>query len=362
MIQNANIPLSTQQPTRQKFWRVGLFLTLTITGVLIGWTLTKRINSGVTVPQLETPSGMSIRLTSENALWLTMHTQGLALSASCPIDIPTLLAHQYPSWLLLGDTGKEIRIAMKGNVPETLKNYQKAFACDIVTFADKKTLHFTNPDAWIWKGTTNTGVSLSPQGVQIRLATKGNAKEKIWIPKQILTQALPLQNTNTGDLPHIWQGLHDIFLTETEGFFFSWNAKGNEDAFALLIKEDLTDEEMHALFYDLANIPTEIQKIFREDGISYLATKQEDIVVKWKNEREGEVQRKDGTAVGYIRKEAYTILLSTAFTEWEEANPYWKITEQQTEKSPTHRAKTLANFGEELFATPKKLTIKRRGM
>lgn len=356
MILNANIPLKNQQPTRQRSWRVGLFLGLIALGLFLGWGIAKRMFIGITTPLLETPSGVSMRITPENALWLTKHTGGLALNASCPIDLPKLLSLKRPSWIILGDSGETMHITFEGDLSHVLENYKTSFACDTNPLQTTTIFPLFTPDAWAWANNATLSVTLSKQGLSIDIPGISE-KESLWIPKQTLSSALPLQKTDFENFPRTWQGLNDLFSSEKGIAFFSWTNEKPETAIAITIKGDMDDETMRSLFYDIANIPTEIQKQLRKDEVSYITTSKEEIFVKWENEYQAVIHLKNETIIGYVTKQEDATLLSTSQTEWINGKIHWEAPLQNQQNAITHHARTLAHFGTKIFATNKKLTI-----
>jgi hypothetical protein len=345
-----------------------LFLGLITGGLLLGWGTAKRLFEGITTPTLNTPSGLSIRITPEHALWFTSHTKGLTLNNSCPIDIPTLIALNAPSRLIIGDSGTQVSVAFTGKAPSMLKNYEKTFGCKvivskksyIVTEKSEETpnissrMLFTTPSGWAWSGKETKAINLHDHGISIALP-KRTTNELIPWPEQILTTALPLKKISPNSMPQIWQGLSDLFASEQGIAFFSW--KNNEEtAIALSIQGKLNENEIIALIYDIGNIPTISKKQLRKDEITYTATKQEELFIYWINETTGEVRLKNEVIIGYFTQKDERTLISTAPTSWTITSPHWEAVLVKSNPT-THRAKNITNFGKKIFTTKKNITI-----
>lgn len=370
MILNANIPLNTNQPTRQHPWRVGLFLGLVSVGLLLGWIVTKRLFVGIKTPRPETLSGISIRITPENARWLSLHTGGLSINSSCPIDLPTLISQAHISWILVGDTGEKEQVSFKGKLPENLKNYGVAFGCHITsnkkTFSlqektgeeviIKNTVRFTTPDGWAWKGEAGTPITLVNQGLSIHFQGLASKIPTPW-PVQELITALPLTQGVFDALPRTWQGLHDLSTLYNGVAFFAWQTNEQELAFAYTIDENIPDDVIIALFYDIGNIPQKTERQFREDTISYTVTQKEKITLIWMTETQGEIRGENKTPIGYITKQDTFTHISTAPTTWTTSIPHWQAPLNKKEENIAHTPHTLANFGTNVFITNNKLTI-----
>jgi hypothetical protein len=358
VILNANIPLSPQTPTRQLPWRVGLFLGIILGGILSGWTISERLFIGLTTPALQTPSGISVRITPERALWLQTHTEGLTLTASCPLDLPKLISLKRPSWILLGDTGGAEEIAFIGKMPEELANYQKAFECVITTTQQGYTLlesqniptkstysvHLTTPGGWAWAEEQHIPIDFFDHGINIMFNNL----------EQTLTTALPLEAATYEIFPQTWQGLSDLIASKQGRAFFSWEEEKNN--LAISIEGDISDESLLELFSNIGEVPTTQEKNMREDDTPYTVTMQEKLSLIWINESTAEVRIPDLTPIGFITKQDGFTLISTEPTTWILATPHWESPLNQR-SSNTYTAHTLANFGDYLFITKNMLTL-----
>lgn len=368
---NANIPLNTKTPIRQQRWRIGLFLTLTGIGILFGWFGVKRAFTGILTPTLQTPSGITIRTTPEHTLWFATHAQGLALNTSCPIDIPTLLSYKKTSWLLLGDSKQEPFVTFLGKMPPFIKNFTNTFGCNIKPLKNGFTLQNENstaqnpelnrllpwqtPDGWAWNENQTTTIDLYEHGLNIHLTQNVENKETAW-PEQTLAVALPIKKTTLVSLPQTWQGL-TILLEKGQGIaYFSWETpEGLTNAFSL--KNDVNDNEILSLFYVIGNLSTATQKNFREDNTAYTSTTKESITLTWINDAHAEIQRENGSPVGFVTKQNGFTLVSTAPTTWTFVPPHWKAPLQKNSSQNVYSTNTIANFGKEIFITKKMFSI-----
>lgn len=365
MILNANIPLNTTSPARQYSWRVGVFLGIFLLSFGLSWTITKHLFTGILAPQLTTPSGLTLRITPENALWLNKQTAGLTISDSCPLDLPTLISFKKPSWIVLGDTGAKEEIFFTGKLPEKLKNYKVAFSCPIVqteqgfflsetTSQISFTLPLTAPDGWIWVNENQNPLKLNDHGISISMAISKNTK--IPIPQESLTSALPIPKISFNIFSRQWEGLNNLFEAKNGVAFFSW-AKQEETAFGLVVAGELSDKDIIALAYDLANIPTNSQKTLRKDEVSYNTTTRDELSVITLNNTQKEIQLSNGTSVAFIVLQNGFSLFSTAQTTWESNTHHWKAELFSNKESKQHTSQTLASFGEKIFTTKNTVNI-----
>lgn len=366
MIQNANIPLNTISPARQYPWRVGVFLGIFLLSFGLGWIITKHLFTGIRVPQLATPSGLALRITPEHALWLSGHTAGLTLNASCPLDLPTLISFKKPSWVILGDTGTKEEIFFTGKIPEELKNYEVAFSCSITSTAQgfflgdtssllSFTIPFTAPDGWIWMNGTENSLELNNHGLSLAITTPQN-NTKLPVPQENLTSALPIPKLSSHIFSQQWEGLSNLFTTNTGIALFTWTAQ-EETAFGLVIAGELSNEEAIALTYDLANVPTDSQKVLREDDVSYSTTTRDELIVISQSDTQKEIQLPNGTPVAFIVLQNNFSLFSTAQTTWELSIPHWEAELSSEEKLEKHTPHTLASFGKKIFTTKNTINI-----
>lgn len=376
---NANIPLNNTSPARQYPWRVGVFLGIFLLSFFFGWTVAEHTFTGIRIPQLTTPSGISLRITPENALWLNKHTAGLSINTSCPLDLPTLISFKRAPWILLGDTGTEQRTFFTGNVPPKLTNYEIAFSCEIVTtekgffLGDEAPLSFsipfTTPSGWLWINNTNYPVKLIDHGITLNIQTAQN-NGPLPIPQENLTSALPIipihppnpsvptRNSLTPFNPFSqqWQGLSDLFTTNKGIALFSWE-KENNLAFGLLLNDELSDEEIIALTYDLGNIPINEQKNQRKDEVSYTIETRDQLHLVSIDSIQKEVRLPDETPVGFIQQQDGYTLFSTAATTWELNSPQWKAVLSSKRGAIKHTPQTLASFGKKIFTTKRNINI-----
>lgn len=326
----------------------------------------KLIFTGIRTPQLATPSGIALRITPENALWLNKHTAGLTLNTSCPLDLPTLISFKKPSWVVIGDTGTKEEIFFTGKLPEKLKNYEIAFSCSItqneqgfflgntaspVSFI----IPLTAPDGWVWINGKNNPLKLNSYGISLSINTSQN-KAKIPVPKENLMSALPFPKRSSSILSKQWEGLSNLLDTEKGTALFSWTAQ-EKIAFGIVITGELSDEEAVALTYDLANVPTHSQKILREDEISYTTATRNKLSIISINSMQKEIQLPDGTPVAFVVLQDGFSLFSTAQTIWELSAPRWEAELSSEEEFEKHTPHTLASFGKKIFTTKKTINI-----
>ena len=366
MILNANIPLNTTSPARQSSWRVGVFLGIFLLNFGVGWGIAKHFFTGIRVPQLTTPSGLTLRITPEHALWLNKHTTGLTLSTSCPLDLPTLISFKKPSWIILGDTGVEEEIFFTGKIPEKLKNYEIAFSCSITPtaqgfFLSKTTspisFHFplTTPDGWIWINDIEHPLELNNHGISLAMTLLQNDAE-IPIPQENLTNALPIPKLSSSIFSKQWEGLNNLFEKKNGIALFSWDTQ-EEAAFGLVLTEELSSEEIIALSYDLGQIPINTQRILREDDGSYSATTRDKLNVVTINGTQKEIQLPDGTPVAFVVSQDGYSLLSTVQTTWKLNVPHWEAELTSKKELGKHTPSTLASFGKKIFTTKSTINI-----
>jgi hypothetical protein len=371
---NANIPLNTKTPIRQQRWRIGLFLGLAGIGLFFGWIGIKRIFTGVLTPTLQTPSGITIRTTPEHTLWLATHTQGFTINTSCPIDIPTLVSHKNTSWLLLGNSEQEQSITFLGKIPPYIENFTKAFGCKIKPIKNGFALqdandttakpkldrffHWQTPDSWAWNESQTTKIDLYERGINIHFTQSVQNKETAW-PEQTLSAALPIEKLVLTSLPQTWQGLTNLLEKGRGIAYFSWEtSEGLANAFSL--QSDINDNEIISLFYVIGDLSTTTQKNFRKDGTTYTGTAKEPITLTWINDVHAEIQKENGSLVGFVTKQNSYTLVSTAPTTWTFIMPHWKAPLRENSSKNIYTANTIANFGEEIFVTKKMLSIFQR--
>lgn len=334
----------------------------------MGWQGTERIFTGITTPTLDTVSGVTLRTTPEHTLWLATHTSGLTINTACPIDIPSLMTSHTISWVLLGDTGSQMHIVFKGEIPEKLKNFSSAFGCTITEEkgwfslqenttaipARSPLFTLTTPGGWAWKENDHVPMTLAKNGINIALPQA--QQEKMPWPEQHLTIALPVAQISYDALPETWQGLTEILKQGQGTAYFVWDAEKETES-ALSFAKDLTDDEITRLLYVVGNIPTTQEIAFREDSAKYFTTTKQAIELNWKSDNEATVQTADKSIIAYIiKKDGYT-LVSTGPTEWTTITPHWQAPLNQTGYTHQHTNQTLADFGEKIFTTKNTLTV-----
>ncbi len=357
MILNANIPLNTAHPTRRLTWRVGVFLGILLLGICIGWSTAKRLFVGITVPRFATDSGIAIRLTPENTLWIATHTQNLMLSEECPLNLATLITKKQPTWLVITDKSGEMHISLIGKNGREANNVNAAFSCE-TTQEQQKNAFFplTLPTVWAWAHEATFPVALQENGLSITFPKDLTPAEQIPWPQKEGISALPITPQET-PLPFSaqWQGAHDLLSRQKGVAFFSWQENG-ESAFATVIEGETTDEFITALLYDIGNVPLGEEKKMREDDISYTAQTHA-VISLTPPEEERTAHINKGEEVGYIKTEQGYTLISTAPTEWASMTPYWSAELQRVPAEKKHAPKTLAHFGKKIFAKENTLTI-----
>lgn len=364
MILNANIPLRTSSPTRQTSWRVGVFLGIFLLSFACGFLLTKKLFIGIRIPYLATPSGVSLRVTPEHALWLTTHTAGYAMNSTCPIDLPTLLSWSQPSMMMLGDSGQE-EIFLIGTAPKELKNIETAFACTITP--QKKGYSLGNPAKELrfttllslayghaWQERNFSPLALHDWGISIAMPTSFYREDMLW-PNETLTQALPITQEYLGPLSHQFQGMSTLLAIHTGKAMFSWK-KEAATAFGIVVTEDVSDEDLLSIVYALADIPRVSQRIEREDGTRYTAYAYQTITLSEIHDGMRKAQLPDATPVGFLTYQDGVIGISTMPTTWELLTPHWNA-QKNTHTSLQYVPRTLVTLGNKIFFTKQGINI-----
>lgn len=365
VILNANIPLRAPSPTRQLFWRVGVFLGIFLLGFAGGFFIMKKLFIGIRTPYLATSSGISLRITPENELWLATHASGYALSTTCPIDLPLLLSWSSPSAVLIGDSGQE-EIVIVGNVPKELTNIEIAFSCAITVqkkgYSLDNSAHdvqfaplFSLTSGQAWREHDFFSFILNTWGISIAIPTALPQINILW-PNENLTQALPFTQEKTEILPHQFQGIDTLLSTHKGLAMFAWEKEG-DNAFGIVVTEDLNDEELRSIVYDIADIPKVSQRMTREDGTSYTAYTSQTITLSEMHNGIREAQLADTTPVAFLSYQNQKIGISTVPTTWTFRAPRWSVRRPLKNSAIHHASRTLTNIGSEFFFSEKNIHI-----
>lgn len=357
MILNANIPLNTTSSTRWLPWRVGIFLGIFFIGTCVGWGVTKQLSRGITIPIKETPSGIAIRLTPENILWLSKHTNSLILTENCPVDLPTLIYKTNPSWILLGDTGSALQVTVIGKTANTMQAFITTQGCDI-SFQQKKNkkIALSPSNTWAWTTKNIHPLTLQKNSITWKTSPTQIPKEKLPWPQENIISALPLSTQPNIPFSLQLQGISDLFIEEKEGASFTWE-QGGDMQYAFAIKGDISDELFLNLIYDLNGGTKKETRALREDDISYTTTKNPSLTIIEKGEGKKEIAQEDGVVRGYQEKHEQYTLISTKRVTWKEENPHWQADLGKKQKTFKHEKQTLAQFGKRIFITKKIFTL-----
>jgi hypothetical protein len=365
VILNANIPLRAPSPTRQLSWRVGVFLGIFLLGFAGGFFIMKKLFIGIRTPYLATSSGISLRITPENELWLATHASGYTLSETCPIDLPLLLSWSSPSAILLGDSGQE-ELVITGNAPKELTNLGVVFSCTITP--QKKGYSLGNPaqdlqfiplfslaSGHAWREHDFFSFILHPWGMSLAIPTASPQTSVLW-PKETLTQALPFAQERFEIRSHQFQGIDTLLSTHKGLAMFSWEKEG-DNAFGIVVTEDLNDDELLSIVYDLADIPQVSQRMTREDGTSYTTYASQNVTLSEIHDGIREAQLADTTPVGFLSYQNHVIGISTAPTTWTFRAPRWSIRRLAKNSAIQHASRTLTSIGSEFFFSEKNINI-----
>lgn len=367
MLLNANIPLSPTMPTRQSSWRVGVFFGIFCAGLLLGEMVTEKLYVGLRLPTLDAPSGIALRLTPTNKLWIAKHANGLAIHENCPVDLPSLIFNEKLSWIVLGDTGKDIVISTQGReVSEKDANIALAFGCALpsqtqnfsftATEKEQVSRHFSffASDVYAWQNTTTISTKLTAHGISFVVHEKDKENPIPWPSKTNIT-ALPISPLTAIPLSAATQKTIDILARGAQGAFFSWETNDKQQ-FALTFSGTLSDEEFLSLAYDFGDLPLLVQKSSRDDSSSYLVTKNPLLVIA----SEGEVRRAEdehGTVFAYTKQQGDYTVFSTEDVLWTTSAPHWQSFLHQKNNPISYTPRTLTSFGDALFISSGTISI-----